>query len=59
MTDDLVLMTKSGESAEVHRTCVKNHERLGWSVSPAPAVPLDPAPAAKPKRAKPTDTAKE
>jgi hypothetical protein len=56
---DLVVMTKGGESAEVHRTCVKNHERLGWVVSPVPVAQPDHAAAARPKRAKPTDHAKE
>lgn len=29
---DLVLVVKDGEEIAVHKTCVKDHQRLGWKV---------------------------
>jgi len=45
MSEKLVLMEKNGELSEVHPTCVKAHEAVGWTVSEQ-AIP---AKAGKPK----------
>jgi len=33
MSEKLVVMEKNGELSEVHPTCVKAHEAVGWKVS--------------------------
>lgn len=56
MSDELVVMEKVGQSPDerltVHRTCVKDHERLGWRVVPdaQPAAAEDPRETKSPRR---------
>lgn len=33
--EDLIALVKDGEILEVHRTCVEDHKRLGWTEAPA------------------------
>jgi hypothetical protein len=32
LEDGCVWMTKDGEDAQVHRSCVADHQRLGWKI---------------------------
>jgi hypothetical protein len=34
MEENLVRMAKDGATIDVHPTCVADHQRLGWAVSP-------------------------
>ena len=47
--DDLIPMTKDGETLEVHPSCVADHKRCGWVEAPKPAD--EPAPKASKKPA--------
>lgn len=55
MDAELVPMTKDGETLEVHASCVKAHEQVGWVI--APAAPA--APAEEPTKAGKKSAAKE
>lgn len=35
--NDLVRVVKDGQSLAVHQTCVKAHQRAGWSIDQNPA----------------------
>lgn len=54
MDELLVLMTKGGETLEVHPSCVADHKRCGWVEAPPPAEsqPAEPAPKARKGAAK-------
>jgi hypothetical protein len=44
MEEYLVRMAKDGATTDVHPSCVADHQRLGWVVSPqAPVAELPPA----------------
>lgn len=47
MDQDLVPMTKNGETLEVHPTCVSDHKRNGWVIAPKPEHTDQPAPVKK------------
>ena len=48
---DLIVMAKDGDTLEVHRSCVTDHQRMGWAVVPVQPAPEDDAPKARRKRA--------
>ena len=54
---DLIVMTKGADTAEVHRSCVADHMRCGWVVSPVEATQTDAQAQAqaKPKTPRKTD----
>jgi len=34
--DALIVMTKAGESIQVHPSCVADHQRAGWVIDTSP-----------------------
>jgi len=42
--NDLVHVTKDGQTLSVHPTCVKAHRRAGWAIDPNPGNAVHTAP---------------
>ena len=48
MADELIPMSKDGETIAVHPSCVADHQSLGWVVAVAAETPAAETPAEEP-----------